>query len=638
MEMLEPMRKKLKVSREIDKNRRERLRQQLKLIEKRGPYALIDERIHEMSTGENLNRILCDAVRGLSYATINSICRAKLVVDKLPGDQETAIHILPKIGNFDRICFIYKVFECYNNFINFSDPYGFTHLHASVILGLLDVVKFMLKQKMDINVSLKLPKINPRPECEVTPLFLALQHHKTDIVKLLLKKGAKVDTRGLMNETPLHVTCSDYGQRSEYFQTYKNEGVQMSEFYDCKLQFDYIRLLIQKGCQVNAQDTFGNTPLFNLLGNTKRHPAQVGALELLLKSGAEVNILNAKNENAMHELCRSGDLYRQSLEEDDECFDDPIGVRLATALIEYGIDFNVINIQGQTPLQVAVNHLNFDLVKLLLGKNAYFGSVHFLSGPIFGNFKVHEPTWKAIHVFFNIIDVLLGHGFEFDLQRIIEVMKYFNASKNLNEVDAISGIQESISSAYLQYRKLISVAVENDLLKTLDHYFTKMIEEADSLYKYSRDSYIYTLIFIQLGIMRLSDVFKNDAYEILERIENTQAYIDWIKTYKYFSAMEEINKIMKRAKNIALLKYFTCEDYLFLSDVTERYIAKFLVRDFFLHKGKSWLKFCWADVEVPDKCLDNILKYMSNEDICSMLELNGQELNNNKMIEVFEPY
>jgi ankyrin len=69
-----------------------------------------------------------------------------------------------------------------------------------------------------------------------TPLHYAAYYDQEDVAKLLLEKGAEIDTAARFGETPLHAAAS-YGN------------------------IKVVRLLVDRGANINAADTGGRTPL-----------------------------------------------------------------------------------------------------------------------------------------------------------------------------------------------------------------------------------------------------------------------------------------------------------------------------------------------------------------------------------------
>lgn len=78
--------------------------------------------------------------------------------------------------------------------------------------------------------------INLPDDAGLTPLHLAALHCHTNVVMLLLAKGAKINRKAKDDATPLHLAAQ--------------EGC-----------VDAITMLLAKGAKINAQDNQGRTPL-----------------------------------------------------------------------------------------------------------------------------------------------------------------------------------------------------------------------------------------------------------------------------------------------------------------------------------------------------------------------------------------
>jgi hypothetical protein len=89
---------------------------------------------------------------------------------------------------------------------------------------------------------------------------LAARTNRFDVAKLLLEKGAEVDSRDSKNWTPLHIAAQQ-GSR------------------------DVVQLLIERGAAVNAQMTQGWTPLHSAA--SKGHETVLG---LLVFAGGDTRI------------------------------------------------------------------------------------------------------------------------------------------------------------------------------------------------------------------------------------------------------------------------------------------------------------------------------------------------------------
>lgn len=111
------------------------------------------------------------------------------------------------------------------------------------------------------------------------PLHCAVFNEKPEAVEYLLRKGAKVNQKGALGQTPLHFACQ--GEDKKVF----------------------AMIIGAKGVEVDAVDEEGDTPLI-LCG---RHNKAEYASELIAK-GAKVNLQNKVGESALHAAAQYGAL------------------------------------------------------------------------------------------------------------------------------------------------------------------------------------------------------------------------------------------------------------------------------------------------------------------------------------------
>ncbi|XP_072491683.1 ankyrin repeat and SOCS box protein 3 isoform X3 [Notamacropus eugenii] len=128
---------------------------------------------------------------------------------------------------------------------------GSCALHLSASRGFLMITKILLEAGADANeTTLE----------ETTPLFLAVENGHTDVVKLLLRHGADVNGS--------HSMCGWNALHQAAFQEYT----------------ELIKLLLKKGANKECQDDFGITPLF-----VAAQYGKLESLNVLISSGANVN-------------------------------------------------------------------------------------------------------------------------------------------------------------------------------------------------------------------------------------------------------------------------------------------------------------------------------------------------------------
>ncbi|CAB0028957.1 unnamed protein product [Trichogramma brassicae] len=163
---------------------------------------------------------------------------------------------------------------------NHQDFHGYTYFHAACMTGNVAKVNQFLEQGVDVNFS----------TYSCSPLHIAAQYRQTDVVKILLEKGADPNCRERINNrsTPLHALswqrwcmceCDHYCHSCD----------------DNKPAYEVVALLIERGADIEARDSHGDTPL----------QAAVSCFDLeltraLLKLGASLSGLNEDSMFGRH--------------------------------------------------------------------------------------------------------------------------------------------------------------------------------------------------------------------------------------------------------------------------------------------------------------------------------------------------
>ncbi|HVT88103.1 MAG TPA: ankyrin repeat domain-containing protein [Tepidisphaeraceae bacterium] len=154
---------------------------------------------------------------------------------------------------------------------------------------------------------------------------------RADICKALLDLGADPNCRTIDGRTPLHLAAALSESKPEVIAVLIGAGGDVNAIdrgQDTPLHSaamrtnsEVIKQLIAAGAKVNAQDSGGGTPLFSLTVFDARQP-------------------------------------------------DPAHITVASTLLDSGANPNLINVEGDTPLHIAVKGARADLVELLLAKHA----------------------------------------------------------------------------------------------------------------------------------------------------------------------------------------------------------------------------------------------------------------------------
>uniref|UniRef100_A0ABD2XHK8 Uncharacterized protein n=1 Tax=Trichogramma kaykai TaxID=54128 RepID=A0ABD2XHK8_9HYME len=303
-----------------------------------------------------------------------------------------------------------SLFQYYGN-VNYISPVdGLSHFHVACQVGNLEMVREFVVNGVDVDLACR---NLPRTPLNTTVYFDQAEGEddRVSILELLLREGASPNELFKDGKSPLHCLCYTF---------LESEG----SARDDKLKM--IELLLWYECDVNTTDTFGSSPIFSLFRDfTTKDTDQVKVLEILLDHGADLKAVDSSGHTILHRIIRPNLPEYCEVDNYEKLFNDDIGAEVVALLLKHGIDVNVKDIMGRTPLQIAVSNLNSDVVKLLLDHGADLSGI-----AIEGGYFDHDflPTLEMTQNLLDIIQLLEIKGYSMDMKKRLQVLTFLVGS------------------------------------------------------------------------------------------------------------------------------------------------------------------------------------------------------------------
>ena len=229
---------------------------------------------------------------------------------------------------------------------------GYTGLHIAAQLDRGDVIDLLVKNKANVNALV----VSDTAKRGYTPLLLAAETGHERQVRRLLDKRADPSIN-----TPNNTSALSLAAKSGNFESVKalinklnNVNIPNADgttplMYACRTdKLNIVRLLLEQGAEVNHQANNGITPLM-----TASYYNNLAIIQELLRAGANVNLRATTGVNALMLSMNSG-----------------ASLPVAQTLLNAGVEVDVEDSEGRTPLFFAVHYKKYDIIRELLRRGA----------------------------------------------------------------------------------------------------------------------------------------------------------------------------------------------------------------------------------------------------------------------------
>ncbi len=274
-----------------------------------------------------------------------------------------------------------------------ADPYAVDNRGYSILFETMDASQYeMLKLFLDFGFNINY--IDSTHENCAPLLCMAAKYSTSEMVSLLLQRGAKVNIRRFSDgNTPLH-SCFSYTS-------------------SIKDRYHTITLLLDSGADPNAKNNDSQTPLFKAWDYE-----DTSVISLLVHHGADINAVDSLNGTPL--------IYA--------VLDRRIDV--IKALIDNGADINLSSIPSSA-LSMAVGLGEFDIIKFLLENHAKVNKKSREGNTVL--LRAVEKYYLNPRAYMADPDLLLQYKVE--QKKIISLLLHYGADANASNNDGMTPLK-----------------------------------------------------------------------------------------------------------------------------------------------------------------------------------------------------
>ncbi len=238
--------------------------------------------------------------------------------------------------------------------VKLSTPTG-SAIHAAARVGNLEMVKLLHSIGADLEEKTETH--------HQTPLHIAAQHSRENVVTHLLEQGCTVDSKDINDQTPLHLAA-------------RSGHVAICD------------LLIKAGASMDAKDNDDKTPIMHAIECDHPDMIREDCVSMQLDTG----------QTLLHYACKAG------------------AIHCVRKLLNLGADCNITSEEGITPVMEAVKNLHNNVVECLLSEGPCKCDLEIKSLDEESAISLALNDSHHFHKETQLLDLLLKHGASINTQ------------------------------------------------------------------------------------------------------------------------------------------------------------------------------------------------------------------------------
>lgn len=313
------------------------------------------------------NMALIHAVTRKDITMVRNLITAHANANSHPFNNP--LHVAAKNGSIEIMTIL---LESFPDSVNTFTRCGHTPLHIAAQEGRKGMLDLLISKGADLNIKVK--------NGYFTPLHIATQHRKNVIIQSLITAGADIDAGGVEKHTPLMLSMKIGYQEGFQLLIAANARTDIKSFDEKTLLHlcttaNMVTTLIKKGMDINAKDSTGKTPLHRAIEKSNEEVV----CQLLEMPLINVNIQNTTGETPFNYAFNPNNIA---------CINPNHNIIMS--LIRSGVDVNIPNLQGDSPLHRAVCRSNLNLIDTSLKAGA-----HVTAADLNGNTPLHYAALNS---------------------------------------------------------------------------------------------------------------------------------------------------------------------------------------------------------------------------------------------------